>query len=155
MTLLAALAFLFGIHADPVHVDAIVSAARTHHADLALVGAVCHAESSTGTGGRILCGAMLHLPQAACMGDPAFAASVARARRAHRRPPPCLNRDPDAQAGYTARLFGGVARRHWPRMLAGYVCGPNAACQRTTGVRYAQRVLALRAQIATAMRRGR
>lgn len=155
VTLLAVLALLFGTHANPLHAVAIERAAATHHADLALVSAVCHAESSSGVHGRILCGAMLHLPQSACADDPQHVAAVERARRAHRRRPPCLNRDPDAQAGYTARLFGGVARRHWPRMLAGYVCGPNPACQATTGAAYARRVLALRGQIHAALRRPR
>lgn len=152
MTLLAVLAMLFGTHANPLHTDALTAAAREHHADLALVGAIAQAESSTGVHGTILTGAHLRLPMAACMADPAFAARVRAARRAHRRPPLCLNRDPDAQATYTARLFGGVARRHWPRMLAGYVCGPSPACQRTTGVAYATRVLALRDEIARGLR---
>ena len=141
MTLLAVLALLFGTHANPLHTDAIESAAREHHADLALVAAVAQAESESGTSGTILTGAMLHLPRAACPGLP--------------RRRPCINRDPDAQAGYTARLFGGVPRRHWPRMRARYVCGPAPACERTTGAAYAARVLGLRAQIAAAMRRPR
>lgn len=155
MTLLAVLALLYGTHADPAHTDAIVSAAATHHADLALVSAIAVKESGVNTYGTILTGAHLRLPMAVCMADPAFAARVQAARRAHRRPPPCLNRDPDAQAGFTARLFGRVPRRHWPRMLAGYVCGPSPACQRTTGAAYAVRVMVLRDEIHAAMRRGR
>lgn len=155
MTLLAILAVALGLHADPRDTLAIEHAAARHHADLPLVSAVCCAESSVGVHGTILCGAHLRLPLAACMADPAFAARVRAARRARRRLPLCLNRDRDAQADFPARLFGGVARRHWPRMLANYRCGPNPACQRTVGAAYAARVLALRARFVATQRRGR
>lgn len=141
MTLLAVLALLYGTHADPVHTDALTRAAALHRADLALVSAIAMQESSVGTRGTILTGAHLRLPRSACPGLPR--------RRL------CLNRDPDAQANYAARLFGRVPRRHWPRMLAGWRCGPNAACQRTTGAAYARRVLTLRDDIHRALRRSR
>lgn len=141
MTLLQALIALWAIHANVTHVDALASAAAEHHADVALVFAIAVKESGVNTRGTILTGAMLHLPRERCPDLP-------RGRR-------CINRDPDAQAGFTARLFGDVPRRHWPRMLAGYVCGPNPTCQRTQGVAYAARVLAIRDRLATAMRRGR
>ena len=155
MTLLAALVFLFAIHADPLHVGALESAAAEHRADLALVGAISVKESRTGTHGRYLTGAHIHLPSLACTDDPAYVARARTARRAHRRPPPCFDRDPVAQAQVTARLFGGVPRRHWARMLAGYVCGPSPACQATTGARYAAEVLTTRDALWRAMRSGR
>ena len=154
MTLLQALAFLYAIHATPEVTDALTNAAKEHRADLALLGALSLRESSVGTAGTILCGAMLHLPQSACARDPAHVARVRAARRAHRRVPLCLDRSPEAQAAYAAHLFGGVPRRHWPRMLAGWRCGPNAACQATTGARYAREVLAGRDAIRRALGRG-
>lgn len=155
MTLLQALALLYAIHAAPATTDALTNAAKDHRADLALVSAIAVKESRAGTRGTIMTGAMLHLPQSACANDPAHIARVRAARRAHRRPPLCLNRAPVAQAQYTARLFGGVPRRHWPRMLAGWRCGPDAACQATTGARYAREVLTERDRIRAALRRGR
>jgi hypothetical protein len=155
MTLLQALAFLYAIHAAPATTDALTNAAKDHRADLALVSAIAVKESRAGTRGTIMTGAMLHLPQSACAHDPAHLARVRAARRAHRRMPLCLNRAPEAQAAYTARLFGGVPRRHWPRMLAGWRCGPNAACQATTGARYAREVLAERDRIRAALRMAR
>ena len=154
MTLLQALTFLYAIHASPATTDALANAAKDHRADLALIGAIALKESRWGTAGTSLTGAHLRLPQSACANDPAHLARARAARRAHRRMPLCLNRAPEAQAAYTARLFGGVPRRHWPRMLAGYVCGPNAACQATTGARYAREVLAERDRIRAALRRG-
>lgn len=155
MTLLQALAFLYAIHADPSTTDALTNAAKDRHADLALLGAIALKESSVGTAGTILTGAHLRLPQSACVNDPAHLARVRAARRAHRRMPLCLNRAPEAQAAYTARLFGGVPRRAWARMLAGWRCGPDAACQATTGARYAREVLVERDRIRAALRRGR
>ena len=105
------------------------------------------------TAGSILTGAMLRLPQSRCASDPRHVARVRAARRAGRPPPPCLDRDPDAQAQYTARLFGGVPRRAWAAMLAGYVCGPAPVCRATTGARYAREVLALRDAIHRELRR--
>ena len=153
MTLLQALAFLYAVHASPANTDALTNAAKDHHADLALLGAISLQESSCGVHGTILTGAMLHLPQSACANDPRHMARVQAARRAHRRPPLCINRDPVAQAQYTARMFGGVPRRAWARMLAGWRCGPNATCQATTGARYAGEVIAGRDRIAGALRR--
>lgn len=155
MTLLQALAFLYAIHADPSTTDALTNAAKDHRADLALLSAIALKESSVGTHGTILTGAMLHLPMSACANDPAHLARLRAARRAHRRMPLCLNRAPEAQAAYTARLFGGVPRRAWARMLAGWRCGPSAACQATTGARYAREVLAERDRIRVALRRVR
>lgn len=153
MILLDALALLWATHASPLHTTAIERAAMEHHADVALVASIAQRESSSGTHGTILCGAMLHLPMSACMSDPSFVARVRAARRAHRRPPPCINRDPDAQAQHAARLFGGVPRRHWVRMLAGWRCGPNAICQSTDGVRYGREVVAMRDALHRALRR--
>jgi hypothetical protein len=155
MRLLESLVFLFAIHADPAHVTALETAAAEHNADIALVGSIAVKESRVLTHGRYLTGAHIHLPSLACTDDPAYVARARLARRAHRRPPPCFDRDPTAQAQVTARLFGGVPRRHWARMLAGYVCGPNVACQATTGARYAAEVLATRDAIWRAMRSGR
>lgn len=154
MTLLQALTFLYAIHASPATTDALANAAKDHRADLALIGAIALKESRCGTAGTILTGAHLRLPQSACANDPAHLARVRSARRAHRRPPLCLNRAPEAQAAFAARLFGGVPRRHWPRMLAGWRCGPNAACQATTGARHAREVMATRDALWRAMRRG-
>lgn len=155
MTLLQALAFLYAIHAAPETADALTIAAKDHRADLALLGAISLRESSAGTRGTILTGAHLHRPQSACATDPAHLARVAVARRAHRRPPPCLDRAPTSQAQYAARLFGGVPRRAWARMLAGWRCGPNAACQATTGARYARGVIVERDRIRAALGMGR
>lgn len=155
MTLLEALLVLYGTHASPDDVAAIERAATEHHADLALVSAIAVRESSCGTAGRYLTGAHLRLPVAVCLADPDYARRDHAARRARRPAPPCYNRDPAAQAGFTARLFGGVPRRAWPRMLASYRCGPNAACQRGVGAAYSARILAERDAIAARMRRGR
>jgi hypothetical protein len=155
MTLAESIVVLFAIHADPRHTEAITNAVKDHHADHALVASLAVAESSVGTGGTILTGAMLHRPQSACADDPRHMARVRAARRARRRPPLCIDRRPEAQAAFTARLFGRVPRRAWARMLAGYRCGPNAACQRGAGAAYAARVIAGRDRIAAALRRGR
>lgn len=153
MTLLRALLLLYGIHAEPRIADTLTNAAKLHHADLALVGAIATKESRAMTAGSILTGALLRLPRSRCADDPAYLARARAARRARRPAPPCLDRDPDAQAQYTARLFGSVPRRAWARMLAGYVCGPAPACQATTGARYAREVLALRDAIHRELRR--
>lgn len=155
MTLLQALALLYAIHAAPATTDALTNAAKDHRADLALVSAIAVKESRAGTRGTILTGAHLRLPQSACANDPAHLARVRAALRAHRRMPLCLNRAPEAQAAFAARMFGGVPRRAWARMLAGWRCGPNAACQATTGARYAREVLAARDAIWRALRSGR
>ena len=117
------------------------------------MSAIAERESSSGAHGRYLTGAHLRLPVAVCLTDRDYARRYHAARRARRRPPLCINRDPNAQAGFTARLFGGVARRAWPRMLASYRCGPNAVCQRGVGAAYSARVLAMRDAISARMRR--
>lgn len=155
MTLLQALAFLYAIHAAPATTDALTNAAKDHRADLALLGAIALKESRVGTAGTILTGAHLRLPMSACANDPAHLARVRAAHRAHRRAPLCLNRATEAQSAFAARLFGGVPRRAWARMLAGWRCGPDAACQATTGARYAREVLAERDRIRAALRRER
>jgi hypothetical protein len=152
VTLIEALLVLYGTHAAPANVAAIERAATEHHADLALVSAIAERESSSGTHGHYLTGAHLRLPVAVCLADAGYARRYHAARRARRPAPPCYNRDPAAQAGFTARLFGGVARRAWPRMLASYRCGPNAACQRDAGAAYAGRILAMRDELAARMR---
>ena len=153
MTLLRALLLLFGVHVDPLVADTLTNAAKLYQADLALIGAIAEKESCAGTAGSILTGAILRLPPSRCASDPRYAARARAARRARRPAPLCLNRDPNAQAQYTARLFGSVPRRAWAPMLAGSVCGPAPVCRATTGARYAREVLALRDAIHRELRR--
>jgi hypothetical protein len=136
--LLAALLALFGVHPQQEVADAIARLSAEHHADPALVAAICQRESQSGTyrGPHLLCGAHVRIPR-----DPS---APARLDPRGRPLPQPFDRSVAAQVGFVAALFGHTSRCAWTPMLKSYRCGGDRQCRETSGAAYARIILGMR-----------